>query len=69
MCFGAILWANITSVKYGCNTKDTELIGFRDDMFFAKQNIFKNQYYKELGRDECLKLYNRYNSIKDKVNY
>src|SRR5574344_71998 len=33
MCFCAILWANISKVYYGCDTTDTELIGFRDKEF------------------------------------
>ena len=38
MCLGAILWANIKKVYYGCNTKDTENIGFRDDIFYKFLN-------------------------------
>ena len=33
MCFCAILWANINKVYYGCNTTDTEIVGFRDKEF------------------------------------
>lgn len=34
MCLGAIMWANITTVYYGCNRVDSAEIGFRDDAFY-----------------------------------
>lgn len=66
MCFGAILWANITKIYYGCNVIDTEKIGFRDDVFY-KTN--KKDLETELDRDECLKLYEEYMSLTGNVNY
>ena len=35
MCFGAILWANITKYYYGCRVADTAELGFRDDVFYT----------------------------------
>ncbi|MCR5787307.1 MAG: nucleoside deaminase [Acholeplasmatales bacterium] len=69
MCFGAILWANIDKVYYGCNVKDTDKIGFRDEIFYNMTEEKKNIFQTELDRDECLKLYDKYMSIQDKVNY
>ena len=69
MCLGAILWANINMVYYGCNTTDTELIGFRDKKFEERISQHQFSFCHELDRNECLKLYNEYNSIKDKTNY
>ncbi len=68
MCLGAILWANIEKVYYGCNILDTDKIGFRDDVFYKRLKD-KSSFVYELDRDECLKLYKEYSSIKDKVNY
>ncbi len=68
MCLGAILWANIDKVYYGCNVKDTDNIGFRDDVFYKRLNN-KLSFVTELNRSECLELYKEYSSIKDKVNY
>ncbi len=68
MCLGAILWANIDKVYYGCNVKDTDNIGFRDDVFYKRLND-KLSFVTELNRSECLELYKEYSSIKDKVNY
>jgi len=70
MCLGAILWANIDKVYYGCNIKDTEIIGFRDDGFYEFiKNNGKDKLCKELDRDACLKLYKDYSNIKIKTNY
>lgn len=67
MCLGAILWANIDRVYYGCNIKDTEDIGFRDNLFYEK--LEKREFMKELDRDKCLSLYGKYKKLKDKTEY
>lgn len=68
MCTGAIMWANIEKVYYGCNTTDTEIIGFRDKEFEESipQRVMK---WEELDRDECLKLYDEYHNIQNKTMY
>ena len=68
MCTGAIMWANIDKVYYGCNTTDTEIIGFRDKEF--EENIPERvKEWEELDRDECLKLYEEYHNIQNKTMY
>ncbi len=69
MCFCAILWSNIDKVFYGCNTTDTETIGFRDKEFEESIPTKKLQMCKELDRNECLKLYSEYKQIQDKTSY
>jgi guanine deaminase len=70
MCLGAILWANIGVVYYGCNVDDTEKIGFRDSAFYERsKDENKAKFIHELKREECLKLYAEYAGIKDKKNY
>lgn len=71
MCLGAILWANIKKVYYGCNIIDTEHIGFRDSIFYRLNADIdeKKKMIIELDRDACLKLYSEYRSIKDKCHY
>ena len=65
MCRGAIMWANITKVYYGCNISDTDKIGFRDQEFYnAPQDISE-----ELDRKECLELFKEYSSDPDKQLY
>lgn len=70
MCLGAILWANIDKIYYGCNVVDTDKIGFRDDIFYKRlSEEGKKELLHELDRDECLKLYDEYLKIVDRKNY
>ncbi|MDY5682155.1 MAG: nucleoside deaminase [Treponema sp.] len=69
MCFGAILWANISKVFYGCNIKDTEKIGFRDRRFYEDSEKIKAELFEEKGREECLELYRKYSQRFEKTNY
>lgn len=68
MCMGAILWANISKVYYGCNIVDTEEIGFRDKVFYEFTPEKRAQMVVELDREACLKLYAKYQKM-DKTNY
>lgn len=69
MCLGAILWANIDKVYYGCNIFDTEDIGFRDSKFYSMSDDDKKAFITELDRKECLKLYDSYKNTENKKNY
>lgn len=71
MCLAAILWANISKVYYGCNIYDTEDIGFRDSAFYDFQNDEEKRqaFVIEMDRKACLKLYDKYKAITDKINY
>lgn len=69
MCMGAILWANINKVYYGCNIDDTEKIGFRDSVFYQMQEKGMDDKVLELDRKACLKLYEEYLAISDRTNY
>lgn len=70
MCLGAILWANIKTVYYGCNRMDTDSIGFRDDIFYEYLNG-KTELLEmsELSRNECLQLFERYQTMDNKTIY
>ena len=70
MCLGAIMWANIEKVYYGCNIDDTELIGFRDKNFYERESQGGGEGFSvELDREACLELYRDYAAITDKENY
>lgn len=69
MCFCAILWANISKVYYGCNTTDTEIIGFRDKAFEESIPQRKLEMCQEVDRQSCISLYNKYNNIVNKTLY
>lgn len=70
MCLGGILWANIRRVYYGCNRKDTDEIGFRDNIFYeyleGKKELLK---HTELDREECLVLFQEYVGREDSRRY
>lgn len=70
MCLGAILWANIKRVYYGCNRLDTDRIGFRDDSFYKYlKGESELLQAKELQREECLKLFQAYEKREGKRRY
>ena len=70
MCLGAIMWANIKKVYYGCDIHDTKIIGFRDEDFYKRAREGKSRgFIEELDRDACLELYREYAQMADKKNY
>lgn len=70
MCLGAILWANIAQVYYGCGRLDTETIGFRDNKFydFLKGDAGSIRM-EECGRKECLELFEEYSKDEERQSY
>ena len=70
MCLGAILWANIRQVYFGCNRLDSDGIGFRDELFYRYLNgeadILSVQQF---GRGECLELFDAYKALDNKKSY
>jgi guanine deaminase len=67
MCLGAILWANIGKVYYGCRVQDTEEIGFRDKRFYEIDGKTATEMI-ELDRQACLKIFDDYTHI-EKIKY
>ena len=65
MCAGAIQWANIGKLYYGCRVSDTDRIGFRDQIFYDEA-VSRSE---ELDRAECLKIFDEYASMQDKTIY
>ena len=65
MCLGAVRWANISRVYYGCNVSDTAGIGFRDEQFFAEEWTKS----EELDREACLAVFEEYRGIQNRKYY
>lgn len=63
MCRGAILWANIEKVYYGCTISDTDMIGFRDQLFYDNWEKYDNEFAIQLDHDKCLELFSEYNKM------
>lgn len=55
MCMGAIQWAGIKKVYYGCNLQDTRAIGF-DDVGMYQSTLNE----EEVDREKCKDLFNFY---------
>ena len=70
MCLGAILWANIEQVYYGCNIQDTDNIGFRDEVFYRVATPEgKAKLLQECERASCLDLFKEYTELDHKQLY
>ena len=64
MCLGAIIWANIKKCYFGCEPKDAEEIGFRDDFIYRFIENGCNDsdllQFIQTDREECLELFKEY---------
>lgn len=68
MCLGAILWANIGKVYFGCTVADTASIGFRDETFYRTAGD-RGKLCVPCEREACLRLYEEYRNLEGKVSY
>ena len=73
MCLSATIWSNIKSVYYANTKEDAASIGFRDDLIYNyilngsnDENILK---LESMSREEAIKVFEEYNSNKDKIIY
>ncbi|MEG1751801.1 MAG: nucleoside deaminase [Clostridia bacterium] len=69
MCYGAILWANIKKVYYGCNKFDSEKIGFRDNVFYSLTSKDKDNLFEVIDQKECRELFDKYAQMTDCMRY
>lgn len=60
MCLGAIRWANLRKVYFGCNIADTDRIGFRDQIFYEN----RWEASEELDRAACLEVFAEYQALR-----
>jgi len=72
MCLGAIYWARIKKLYFGCTSEDTEKIGFADKAIY---DIFKGKVKKlpcscyQIERETCLSLFNTWEKKENKIQY
>lgn len=72
MCLGAIYWARLRHVYFGCTRKDAEDAGFSDNMIYEEQALppHKRQLPTEqTGRKEALEAMRRWKAKTDKTEY
>lgn len=64
MCLGAILWAKISKIYFGCSIKDTNNIGFNDEKFYKKLSLTTNKLnIKQINQEECKELFKDYKKL------
>lgn len=68
MCLGAVLWAGISQVYYGCDRLDSERIGFRDSAFYEQMAENKSRLIP-CGREKCRQLFEEYAAMREKTMY
>lgn len=71
MCLGAVLWANIGKVYYGCSVEDTAKIGFRDEKFeklLNEEHGSLRGMLEQRDREMCLEVFEEYKKL-DKTIY
>jgi guanine deaminase len=71
MCLGAILWARLKKMYYGCTMEDAARIGFDDSVFYdiINRKGKGGPIKKNIGRAECLKAFALWMNKKHKVRY
>lgn len=72
MCLGAIHWAKLTDIKYGCTRKDAAALGFADEFIYdvmEGKSDKKQVSAVQQGRKDCLHLFSEWDKKEDKKMY
>lgn len=72
MCLGAIYWARISRVYFGCNRADAAAIGFADDDIYREFTLPPGQRavpMQPLLRSEALDVFAAWQAKTDKIRY
>jgi guanine deaminase len=72
MCLGAIMWARISKVHYGCTADEAAAIGFDDKAFYQAfatpdKNEFLTMEHHENA--QCHSLFKKWMALDNKVMY
>ena len=72
MCLGAIFWAKIPKLYYGCTEQDAEKIGFADKFIydFIRDGDCKGKLeIVKINREECLEAFKIWENKTDRTEY
>lgn len=72
MCLGAIHWARMKRLYYGCTREDAEAIGFDDRLIcdaMTGESGAEQVVAHSLDRTECLRVFRLWESKEDRVRY
>ncbi|MCQ2131842.1 MAG: nucleoside deaminase [Bacteroidaceae bacterium] len=72
MCLGAIYWAHIERLYYGCNQRDADEIGFSDEFIYKELALPSSERQlktEELLPDDARRAFEAWKNKEDKVEY
>lgn len=72
MCLGAIYWAHLDKIYYGCNKHDAAKAGFDDSFIYKELDLPKNERSKmmeELLPEEATRTFQAWQEQADKTPY
>lgn len=72
MCIGAIYWARPDKVYYGSTKEDAAGIGFDDDFIYQEIDLAiqdRKIPFVQMDRGETIKLFEKWESKSDKIEY
>ena len=72
MCLGAIMWARISKVHYGCTAEEAAAIGFDDKIFYeAFSSPHSNRFVSLEHHDnnQCRSLFRKWLDLDNRVLY
>lgn len=72
MCLGAIYWAHIERLYYGCNQRDADEIGFSDEFIYKELALPSSERQlktEELLPDDARRAFEAWRNKEDKVEY
>lgn len=72
MCLGAIYWARIERLYFGCTRFDAELIGFDDGIFYQEINQpyqLRSLKTEQLMRDHAFEIFEKWRRLSRKPTY
>jgi tRNA(Arg) A34 adenosine deaminase TadA len=72
MCLGAIYWAHIDHIYYGCNKHDAAAAGFDDSFIYDELELPKEQRSKvieELLPEEAMRTFDAWRANEQKIEY
>ncbi|AFZ68269.1 nucleoside deaminase [Deinococcus peraridilitoris] len=72
MCLGAIYWARLNRVYYGCTQADADAIGFSDQFIYeelARPQDQRRLEMRQLGREVSLQAFEAWTVSQSKVPY
>ena len=72
MCLGAIYWAHIDKIYYGCNKDDAGAAGFDDSFIYrelATDPALRQKQMEALLPDEAAEVFTLWRNTEDKTEY